>query len=294
MVLVSLLLGGLMIFGATLASASSTTGYDVYKTAFKNIRTATSMTVNSEVSVNDNGNSIIKVNSATKMNQANKSMSSLISTIIGNETSTVNIYRQDGQNIIKSSDSEVYQVMPGHPGPKHDNENDAEFKAEEKYAQDIENLVDAVVGNMRSMVVLDKQADGSKNISLQLSGNQIPPVANALASLLVKTATEQNFGKHNELSELGVDPIANLPKLVEEISITDVNLKAVVNDKEQIVSQQAIFTITGKDAAANTHTVIVQANMNLSDINQTTPDKVDLTGKQIKTLQKGDMHEFED
>jgi hypothetical protein len=81
--------------------------------------------------------------------------------------------------------------------------------------------------------------------------------------------------------------MAELPKLVDGISISNVDLKADINGQNLITAQEAKITINGQDADGNTHTIIINASIDFSAFNQTTPDTVDLTGKQVETMQRG-------
>jgi hypothetical protein len=49
-------------------------------------------------------------------------------------------------------------------------------------------------------------------------------------------------------------------------------------------NQVAKIVLSGKDASNVIHSITIDAALNLSNINTTTPDTVDLTGKQIKTI----------
>ncbi|UUZ95625.1 hypothetical protein LJK87_14985 [Paenibacillus sp. P25] len=51
-----------------------------------------------------------------------------------------------------------------------------------------------------------------------------------------------------------------------------------------IVEQDAVLTLTGKDASGTAHEVVIDAKLGLSGFDSTTPDQVDLTGKQVQTI----------
>ncbi|HWP96668.1 MAG TPA: hypothetical protein VN426_07435 [Syntrophomonadaceae bacterium] len=281
-VLVSMALGGVMLFGAAFASASGSTGYDVYKSALKNTATATSMTTQVQVAISDNGSTVMNVDGTAKMDQGSKAMSSLFTITGGDKSLTMEAYHQDGKIISKSSASDVYYVMERNSGLKPQQEMD-KATVKGKYAQDVENLIDTVVGDIKNYTVVNANADGSQEVSLQLSSNQIPATANAFASLAIKSASQEGWG-HGR-STVDGDLFTALPKLVDGISITNVDIKAVVDAQDMIQSQEVNITITGQDASGANHNVVVNAKLNLSNINQTTPDTIDLTGKQVNTLQ---------
>lgn len=292
--LVSVVVGGLLLFGAAFANASNVSGYDIYKSALKNTRVATNITTQVKVSVTDNDKTVMNVDGTAKMDLKNSNMSSIINGNAGGQSYSMEMYHQDNKVITKNSNSEVYNVINRLPGYKHEptNKNKEVFK--QKYAQDVENVIDTVVGNIKNYVVLNNNSDGSKEVSLQLSGNQIPATANALASLAIKAGTQEGFRHEKSLSPLAADLKAQIPTLVSDITIGNVDIKAQIDSNNFIKSQQMKISITGKDADGVSHNVIVNANLNLSNINQTTPDTVDLTGKQVKTLQPEYGHRIND
>jgi len=289
---ISVIVGGVLMAATALASGSGSTGYDVYKTAFKNTRAATSMTGTAAFTVADNGKVIVQSNGTVKMNQNTKAMSGVLNVTFDGQTKTMTVYRQDDQTVTKSSDSDVYNVLafePGkHKGAKewgHGHQNPA-------LAKDMENIVDLLVGNYQNYISLDSKGEGMKEVSLALSDSQISPLVNAVASLAVRErALESEKNRHPS------DPFASaihdqLPKLVDQIRVTSVDVKADIDDQNFIREQTADITLTGKDAAGQDHEVVVSVDLNLSNINSTTPDSIDLTGKSVKTIQPEDVEQF--
>jgi hypothetical protein len=156
MVLISVVLGGALIFGAAMANASSTSGYDLYKTALKNTRTIENVTASGQVTVNDNGKELLQADTVVKIGPDEDAMSGVFTTTIGGQSSTWNVYQQADQTVFKSSDSDIYKVAPRHDR-KHTDNTDNEAQLREKYAQDIENLIDTLVGNLSTMVTQENR-----------------------------------------------------------------------------------------------------------------------------------------
>ena len=157
----------------------------------------------------------------------------------------------------------------------------------------MENVVDALVGNLKNQVSLSGSSDGGQTVDLKLTGSQIPAVANIVGSILVKHA----LNAHPEQAEPGTpssDPFgldiariaAALPKLTDDIKIAEVALHAI-DGNNYLSSQQVDFTITGKDASGLAHKVVIGTDMALSDIDATTPDRIDLTGKKTEAMEVG-------
>jgi len=285
MVLVSMALGVIMIFGVAFANAASSPGYDTYKTALKNTRAATSLTAEVTATVTDNGNAVVSGSGSIKANLKNESMSGSASCTAGDKDYTSEVYCQNDQTVTKTNDSEVYNVMQRPERREAADRVRDHDQFEQKYARDVENVIDAFLGNIKDNVVVSDNSDGSKDVSLQLSGNQIPATINALASLAVKTGERQGIEKEDDLSPVAAAIKAQIPQLTDDITIGSVDIKAVIDDRNFIKTQQATVSISGKDAQGASHDLVVTLKADVSDINSTIPDTVDLTGKQVKTLQ---------
>lgn len=286
---ISIIAGGALMASTALASASGSAGYDAYKAAFKNTRTAASATGTATITVTDNGKVIIQSNDAVKANLQNRTMSGTFEVVFNDQSKTITVYRQNDQTITKASDSDVYNVITGRPG-KHIKAADVD-KHDPALAKDVENIVDLLVGNYQNYITLDNNPDGTKEVSFALAESQVTPLVNAVASLAIREGLQEAAKKHS------ANPVeaaiqAQIPKLVEDIRVANVDVKASINEQDFITKQTADITITGKDAAGQRHEVVVSVDLNLTDINNTTPDTIDLTGKTVKNLQPKDMKEF--
>lgn len=271
--------GALMVTSGLTALASSS-GYDAYKSAFKNTHTLTSATVNASLVLKDNGSSLVTANSTGKADLANKAESGSVTIGSNGNEQTLDVYRQNNQTVFKSSSSDVFFVQPAKAGRygRHDKLDG------NRIPQEVENIIDALVGNLKDNVTFTDKPDGVKEVSLTLSDSQIPAVANAVGSLLIKHAAD---GKAHpgEKGLPNVDLKQSLPKLTQDITIKQLDLKADINASNYIQHQEANIVVSGKDADGASHEVAVQLNADLSDINATKPDTVDLTGKTTKTIQ---------
>lgn len=282
----SIVLGGVMLCSAAFVNASTSSGYEVYKSALKNTRTISSVTGTVGVSVQDNGTTLIKVDDAMKMNQENRAMSGVLSITAGDQVKTLSVYHQDGQTILKNSDSDEYNVSASKPDKKFDDQRDLHEPADQVLAQEVENLVDLLVGNnIQDSFVLNNNPDGTKQISLQLAGDQISPVQNAVTSLFYKVGTMKKHASPNPIVPSADAAIASLPELVSNIHVSNIDLKATVDAQDYITGQTMEIAISGEDASGNVHNLVTSIDLDLSEINQTTPDTVDLTGKSVKTMQ---------
>lgn len=282
-------LGSALLVTSAFAGIGDAPGYDAYKTAIKTTLSAQSLTEQAAVTVVDNGTTLLSVDSTSKTDKANKTASAGIKVQGGSVNEDVSVYRQDGQQIVKTSASDVYNVF-GNGNDKKGSMHQEHFdNADGAMRTEMENVVDALVGNLKNYVSMNAQSDGSKSIGFQLAGSQIPTAANAIGSFLIKQAVSgEHAGKlPNEPFGTELQQVRNsLPKLTQDVKVTEVGLNAVVDGQNRITKQTVKVALSGKDAQGALHEVVVNADIGLSAFDSTTPDKVDLTGKQVQTIQK--------
>jgi len=279
-------IGSAMLVTSGFAASASYAGYDTFKGAVKQTKTADSVSGKLQVSISDNGTKVLSLESTFKKNQEKDAASAVVQLNSGSQTHAFNIYHQEDKTIIKSGDSEIYRVMEHQDSrwKKHHGEH-AEM------AKEFENVVDALVGNIRSNVALENQSNGSKHVSLHLAGNQIPEVVNALGSFIIKKASNHHHGEKSwHLDDNGPfaasDLKLQLPKLTDNIRVEEVNLDATINTENYIEQKTAEIKIAGKDAVGVEHKLTVELEADFSEWNKTTPDTVDLSGKQVQTIER--------
>lgn len=273
----SLVIGGTVLFGTAYANASQLSGYEAYKAAIKDTKNVKNETANLKVSVSDNGSNIIDMSTNAKINLASNGMSQVTTVKSGNGSQTFSTYTQDGKNISKSSNSDVYNVREN----KHKNTNKKDKAENPEIAKSVETVVDTLVGNMKNNVSTADNNDGSKKVSINLNENEVTPLVNALASMaMVKNSDEPIH--NNKAGDVNLRNI--LPQLQSNIKIKSVQVNGDINKNDILDNQVAKIVLTGTDAQGKTHEITIDATLDLSNINSTTPDTVDLTGKQVKTI----------
>ncbi|NHN30867.1 hypothetical protein [Paenibacillus agricola] len=286
--------GTFLLITSAYAGMAESSGYDSYKTAIKTTVSAKSMTQAIAVTVQDNGKSLVGVNATVKRNKDSQAVSADVKIKGGDSEQTLNVYSVDGKTVLKSGDSETYKVLEGKAGSEHFKNmehGDKELNGEmDTFHKEAENLVDALVGNLKQYVTEAPTTNGAKEIKVSLSGSQIPTAVNALGSFLVKKSSyDHNQGMDDKTfkSPMGTDFSAlkqTMPKLSQDVAITKVDLQATVDGSGFIANQKASLTIEGKDAAGTAHTVVVSVDLGLSGVNATTPDTIDLTGKTVEAV----------
>jgi hypothetical protein len=283
--------GSLLLISSAYAGIGDAPGYDAYKSAVKNTLSIQNVTRNISVSVEDNGAALLSLNSTIKSASGDKMGSANVDVKNGSTEQTIQLYNQDGKHIVKTSGSDVYQIIDAKNGKAEFKKHlDQKEQLDPAMAQEMENIVDSLVGNLKNYVSLD-EANGVKDIHFQLSGSQIPTVVNTIGSVIVKKGANEKVHSLQPSETLGVNVATlkdSLPKITQDIKIESVTMNASIDADNHITNQVAQIQISGKDAGGTAHEVIVKVNMGLSDFNNTKPDTVDLSGKKVETVKPFD------
>ena len=285
----SLAVGGSLLFATGFANASQISGYDAYKGAIKDTKNLKNETADIKVSVLDNGNNLVNLSSNVKLDLKSNSMSSVITVTKGTTSQTTNSYRQDGKSINKNSSSDEYLVRTN---------NSKDFNKMDKVQnptveKSMEVVVDTLVGNMKDSVTTTSNTDGTKNIAINLSENEVTPLVDALTQMaFIRTTNTENINENNSKNELG--GLKNvLPQLQSDIKIQSVSSTGTISKDDITTNQTAKIVVAGKDAQGTQHEMSINIDLNLSNVNSTTPDKIDLTGKQVKEITSNMKRNFE-
>jgi hypothetical protein len=282
---VGVAVGSMLMITSAYAGIGDAAGYSAYKSAIKNTLAIQNVTRNIDMSIVDNGAALLNVKSTMKSAGTEEPGSVNVDVQGGSTTQTIQYFNQDGKRIVKTSGSDVYQIIdtknPKEQSKDHEKQND---QTDVVMQQEMENVVDALVGNLKDYVSMNQTGD-VKDIHFQLTGTQIPTVVNTVGSLLVKQGANEHTPKATETLGMNVATLRDsLPKLTQDIKIESVSMNASVDADNHITNQVAEIQISGKDAQGAAHAVIVKLNIGLSDFNKTTVDTVNLTGKKVETV----------
>lgn len=295
--------------GAVLLTASGWTamagvsGYDAWKAAVKQTSQATSIAGHVDVALSDNDTKLAGVEAAFK--KASSAASAEVTLSSGSASRGMNVYVQDGQVVLKASDSDVYRVTERAEGDGPGwRRSDVHKQADPVMLERVERVFDALVGNLKDRIELETNADGSKRVSLQLSGNQVPAAVNAIGSFAIGGAAGGGHWHHDGKGEpwnrqpssagqatdahalFMSDMKPDLPKLTQDIRVEAIRLDATIDANDYFTRKAAEIRVTGKDAAGEAHSVVVRATVDLSGIDATTPDSVDLTGRTVEVIER--------
>ena len=281
---ISLAVGGTLLLSTGFANAAQISGYDAYKSAIVNTKNLKSETADMKVSVLDNGTNLVNLSSNVKLNLKLNAMSSIIKMTEGTTSQTSNSYMQDGKSINKDSNSVAYLVKTNNL--KDSNKMDKVQNP--TIEKSVEVVVDTLAGSMKNNVTTTSNNNGTKDIAIDLKENEVTPLVDALTQIaFIQGTNTENIDATNSKAELG--GIKNvLPQLKSEIIIKSVSSKGTISKDDIITNQTAKIVVAGKDAQGKQHEITFNIDLNLSNINSTTPDKVDLTGKLVKEISSRD------
>ena len=284
----SLAVGGSLLIATSFANASQMSGYDSYKSAVKDTKNLKNETADIKVAVTDNGSNLVNLSSTVKLNLKSNAMSSIITVTKGTTSQIFNNYMQDGKSINKNSDSAEYLVKTNNA--KDFNKIDkAQNPTVEK---SMEVVLDTLVGTMKDNVVTTSNTDGTKNLAINLSETEVTPLVDAVTQMALIRATKTETENDNKKNEIcGLKNV--LPQLESEIKIKSVSSTGKISKEDIVTNQTAKIVVEGKDIKGVKHEITFNIDLNLSKINTTTPDKVDLKGKQVKEMTSSMNRHFE-
>jgi len=274
----SLVVSGGVLMGTAYAATTQLSGYDAYKLAIVNTKNLKNETADLKLAVNDGKKNLANVSSNIKANSTTNAMSQTTTVKSSKGSENFSTFKQDGKSISKSSTSAVYNV-------KEENNNKNFNKKAEKMnpevAKSMEVILDTLVGSMKNNVTVTDNADGTKKVAINIKQNEIVPIVNAVASIALTKGNDEPM-LNEKAGNLDVKNM--LPQLTSGITVKSVGVTGDISKDNIITNQVAKIVVTGLDAKGVTHDVTIDATLNLSNINKTTPNTVNLTGKQVKTI----------
>ncbi len=230
----------ILIISAT-ADIVSKTGYDNLKdslkiTASKASTSYENFTLKGDVVVRLNDTKIISSNNITRYDsRSNSLLEETFNNSPNNEEQHLLNYRDKDQHIYYSSDNDVYTVSKTKRNANVINPIHNSF--EHSSSEDIERIIDALLGNLKNYVIAEKNSDGTKTIYASIKDYQIPPLANAIASFIAKETTSQRIFFSQ----------TNIPTLAKNIYLGDVYLRILINEDSTISNLNFSGSLVGND-----------------------------------------------
>lgn len=282
-------ISGLLMAGGVLSASATGNGYQLFKDAVKKTQHVNSFTADVQASLTDNGKTVYSVSSVSKENVTDRSGNSIVSVKNGGKTTTVDYYSQNHQTIVKSSNDDNYYVQQGHP-QRNGNEKVQKHNGEKLTPQmqtDVEAIFDAVTKNYQNKVDANPLSNGNTQLSFDLNKDQIPAVGQAVVSFFLKNLDQNNghFSKREFGSLNFADLKPQLPQLKNNIEVTNVSLKGIVDKNGYLTGQEATIEVTGTDVNGKAHDLVLHLTNNFTNINKSTVSSIDLKGKKVVTVQ---------
>jgi hypothetical protein len=275
MMALSFTLGTALLVSTAFADIMSTSGYEHLKQAIKYTSKSCSQdlenfTVQTSITLKNNDNVLftsIQTDKYDNVSGATEHKSS--SNYCNGITSINNSYSDKKCNIWYNSWNDTYQVY------EYENERErTQFEDifEDDEMKDVEKIIDAAVGNLKDYVIVENNADGSKEFSGSLADAQIPALVNAISSFAFKRA----------IPDLGVEMGKLFPKIQNDVYIKRVTGKATVNKDGILERIYGSGIMSGKDDTGTSHDLTLEVLIRIYDINSTVVTKPDLNGKNIE------------
>jgi hypothetical protein len=141
-------------------------------------------------------------------------------------------------------------------------------------AEDIEKIVDAVVGSLKDNVLIEELNDKSKVYSGSLSESQVPTVINAISSFGIKQLIQNNRR----------DPDYSMPNIQNDIYIKNISGKATENKEGLVESIEAKTVFSGVDKEGRVHDISILIYFSLLDVNTTAIEKPNLENEKVEKV----------
>lgn len=271
--ILSFALGTTMFATTALAEVVSKNGYDQLKDSLKYTADSctaklSNYTMDMSFVIKDNGTVLFSESSVNKYDVSKQAMEN-VNTRLENSKKTEQYYYADKNCNINKEDAQNIYYVTEYPSSHEVHSFENPFK--NKQAGDVEKIADALVGNLKDSVVVTQNTDGSKQLSGSLSESQIPAIVNAVVS----------FQSKNTFSARRNDE-TNMPKITKDIFVKEVKGNMVVNKDGLIQNVLGTGVISGKDDNGTEHTLTFELLGKLSNVNSTTVNKPDLSGKKVE------------
>jgi hypothetical protein len=273
-------ISGALMFGSVYSISANTSGYDLYKDAFKKTHELQSTTMDVHFELEDNGTDLFTSTTHMKTNRKNERMNGTTMMSNGKETSKMEMFRQDGKWFVKQAgDNKLYKMESSKR--KHSNMGERSQELQE----DLEKLVDVLTKNLQQKIIVTEKENGTKAIKLELSKSEIPLAANVVSSLMIKHAAMMNDYKEADSSSDFHHVKPTLPELKDEITIQAIGISADINQENYVEKQYVKVSVSGKDASAVQHSLEMSFEIELSKVNKTEVKHFDLSNKKLEIIE---------
>lgn len=273
-------IGGAMAWGIGVSANADSTGFAVYQSALRQTKEAGSMTAHAQLELTDNKTTLLAVDGVAKVDHEQR-LGSVNGTFSGaNGEGSFQAFRKQDQVVFKQGDRDVYRVMEA-----MDWGREGRRGAHGEPSAMMSQLHNALFGEIGREATVENLPNGGKQVTLQLSREQLPMFAKFAGPMIYAKIAERS----QEAAAREHGPAVKLPLLQEDVQLAQVVLNATMNEKNQIERQTAEVELVGTDAAGTEHTLRLSVDIRLSDLAATVPEQIDLTGKQVEKVTREEL-----
>lgn len=274
----------LLITSTVMGMAKGPTGYEALKSAVKNSERIENATFSMSGSLKDNNKEFTKLTSTIKVAQ-NEAASGNISIDTDTVDKSYTFFGNENNIVFRDNDSDIYnKITCPEESRKSRNCDSKEHKNPQMEAL-CESVLDALVGDLKNQVTLKDIGDGNKQISINLEKDEIPAVFNLLLNAKDEESSVECKSSEKISKIFGINPKdLELPELTSNIQAEKVDVQFVVDEDNIIKEIDIEFDVTGNDAQDQVHNQNAKLSFDVSSINSTTADTVDLNGKKVKEI----------
>jgi len=271
-------LGATIFVSTALADTLIGSGYSNFKDAVKN--TAAVVTSGELDSFEVAMNVTLKVDGVTYMENTNSTKYDFAGNKREYQSTSYEFgekfehyfYTDSSRSITKSSRDEKYYVTEYKGGNRHNRMSEDPFDHER--ASDAEKIIDAFVGNLAELVQVEEYG-GKRMFTGSLSEAQIPTLANALASYVLK----RGYGSLRYRTN--ADKVMEMPIPASNLFIQSVSGKAVQNELGVIESLVAEASASAVDKNGINRIYTMELSFQMTGINATTVREPNLEGADV-------------
>lgn len=280
------LAGTVLVSSVAAADVIIGNGYNGAKEALKYtsktlVKNSDSFTVDSSYEMKLDGDTVSNGSSTLMYDVANNKRIEISKSYDrGYEDAESYWYSDSEKSIRKSSGDDNYYQYNYSDGQKDDMaDRSLNDPFDEDAAKDIERVADAFVSNMKDFVQIS-ETDGGKMYFGNLNSEQIPAVANALASLAVKYSVFDEYTREK----------LDLPEITDSLYITGIEGRVATDADGLIKSFAGSGTVAGTDKNGVNHELVFNLSGEIRDINSTVVEAPDIPADKLVTSDARDAN----
>lgn len=263
------LAAGFTVLGtAGIIAYASGNPYENYRTAVINTVSSKDMTVDASFSISRDG-TVIGDGTALYQKNEDAQYSSVDAQVMGQDI--LKEEYADGNIKIKSDGTSYSQKSR----KKKDSENENLTPSTIKLAQ---MTADMLIGDLNTQFT----KNGS-TVSVQLTGAQIPEIANTAASAFAEITAAKDKQSENDVFDNAVSQLA----ITQNVKIESVTMNADITGG-MLSSQMLDIVMSGETADGERSTFEISVNADISDIGSTVPQFIDTSSMQESQTENAD------